>query len=210
MRDQPFHHGNLRADLLDRAERTLREGGIEELSLRELARQAGVSHGAPRSHFADRQALLDALAERGFARMTDDLIAAIASEPRDFGRCLRAVARGYVRFAVTDAALLDLMFAAKVADPPEAVRTAAERLFSTFGALMDAGHASGLLRTEDLFRTKLLFAATMQGIASLIASRRISAEQGDELVLDSTATWIRSIDEADVETAHRFTAPTAP
>ncbi|WAP58220.1 helix-turn-helix domain-containing protein [Streptomyces sp. S465] len=60
---RPFHHGNLRAVLLDQAELVLRERGIDALSLRELAREAGVSHGAPRSHFIDRNALLDALAE---------------------------------------------------------------------------------------------------------------------------------------------------
>ena len=62
---RPYHHGNLRAALLESAERTLSQSGASELSLRELARQVGVSHAAPRRHFADKQALLDALAEDG-------------------------------------------------------------------------------------------------------------------------------------------------
>ena len=62
---RPYHHGNLREALLVQAMTTLREGGVEALSLRELARAVGVSHAAPRRHFPDRQALLDALAERG-------------------------------------------------------------------------------------------------------------------------------------------------
>lgn len=65
MTERPFHHGNLRAVLLDEAGAVVRESGVGGLSLRDLARRAGVSHGAPRSHFVDRQALLDALAERG-------------------------------------------------------------------------------------------------------------------------------------------------
>jgi len=69
MTDRPYHHGHLRDALLAEAERTLREQGVEQLSLRDLARQAGVSHAAPRRHFADRQALLDALAGAGFARL---------------------------------------------------------------------------------------------------------------------------------------------
>ncbi len=60
MSERPFHHGNLRAVLLDEAVAVLRETGVDGLSLRDLARRAGVSHGAPRSHFVDRQALLDA------------------------------------------------------------------------------------------------------------------------------------------------------
>ncbi|MEW2235322.1 helix-turn-helix domain-containing protein, partial [Streptomyces sp. NPDC024062] len=65
---RPYHHGNLRTDLLDAAERSLRAHGAEQLSLRDLARDVGVSHAAPRRHFADRRALLDALAESGFTR----------------------------------------------------------------------------------------------------------------------------------------------
>ena len=60
--ERPYHHGNLRQALLAQAERTVRERGVQELSLRELAREVGVSHAAPRRHFPDRQALLDALA----------------------------------------------------------------------------------------------------------------------------------------------------
>jgi len=77
MAERPYHHGNLRVVLLAEAERTLREDGIERLSLRDLARQAGVSHAAPRRHFADRQALLDALAVAGFLRLSDELREAI-------------------------------------------------------------------------------------------------------------------------------------
>ena len=70
---RPYHHGNLRTELLSCAERALSEGGLAQLSLRDLARQAGVSHAAPRRHFADKQALLDALAQDGFERLGREL-----------------------------------------------------------------------------------------------------------------------------------------
>ena len=91
----------------------MRERGVEELSLRELAREVGVSHGAPRRHFADRQALLDALAEAGFARLGAELRAAVDAAGEDFEARLQATAAAYVRFATRDAALLELMFAGK-------------------------------------------------------------------------------------------------
>src|SRR6201992_4247586 len=69
MDQRPYHHGNLRPALLGQAERPPRDGGGQQLSLRELAREIGVSHAAPRRHFPDRQALLDALAIEGFARL---------------------------------------------------------------------------------------------------------------------------------------------
>ena len=92
MADRPYHHGNLRTTLLAEAERTLRDHGLEALSLRDLARQAGVSHAAPRRHFADRQALLDALAESGFTRLGDEMHKAIDSAGQDYEARLRAVA----------------------------------------------------------------------------------------------------------------------
>src|SRR4030081_3125819 len=101
--ERPYHHGNLRTALLAQAERTLRERGVEQLTLRDLARQVGVSHGAPRRHFADRQALLDALAETGFARLQAELRTAVEAAGDDFQPRLQATAAAYIRFATRDA-----------------------------------------------------------------------------------------------------------
>ncbi|GAA2879862.1 TetR/AcrR family transcriptional regulator [Streptomyces mexicanus] len=190
MTSRPFHHGNLRAVLLDQAEQTLREHGIDALSLRELARKAGVSHGAPRSHFVDRQSLLDALAERGFDRLADEMEAVIASDAANYRQRLRAAAASYVHFAVTDAALLDLMFTAKNGNPPESLRAASERLFAAVGELIDRGIAAGELTPQDPRRLQLLFAAVMQGIASLVTSGRISAQDGDLLIDDAISLLV--------------------
>ncbi|EFF89329.1 TetR family transcriptional regulator [Streptomyces sp. e14] len=194
---RPFHHGNLRAVLLDQAERTLREGGVDALSLRELARKAGVSHGAPRSHFVDRQALLDALAERGFDRLADEVEAAIAADGADYRERLRAIAASYVHFAVTDAALLDLMFTAKNGDAP-GLRAASQRLFAAVGDLIDRGTETGELEHHDAHRLQMLFAAIMQGIASLVSSRRISAQDGDALIDDAISLLVREQEPDDI------------
>src|SRR5262245_48394429 len=92
-----YHHGNLRASLLERAEAVLASGG--ELSLRELARQVGVSHAAPRRHFPDKQALLDALALDGFERLGAGLTAALGSAS-GFRARLHAFGTTYVGFAI--------------------------------------------------------------------------------------------------------------
>jgi AcrR family transcriptional regulator len=162
--DRPYHHGNLRAVLLAEAERTLREQGIEALSLRDLARQAGVSHAAPRRHFADRQALLNALAETGFTRMEEEMRAAIDGAGEDYQARLRAVAAGYVRFAIRDPALAELMFAAKNAEPSAAVREASERLFTAFGDLIGQGQQAGALPTGDPELKSELGATVMAGL----------------------------------------------
>jgi AcrR family transcriptional regulator len=191
MADRPYHHGNLRAALLGEAERTLRDQGIDALSLRDLARQAGVSHAAPRRHFADRQALLDALAEAGFARLGDEVRAAIDGAGEDYRDRLRAAATAYVRFATRDPALLELMFGAKNVRPPGALHETPERLFTIVGDLIRQGQQAGRLPPGDPERLRLLLVAILQGIASLITSGRVQAGQTDALIADAVALFTR-------------------
>ena len=193
MVERPFHHGNLRAELLDHAEAVLREDGADGVSLRDLARRAGVSHGAPRSHFVDRQALLDAFAVRGFERLGEGLRAAGAVGPGTaFEEAVQRVARAYVDFAVRDAALMELMFAAKQDHASAAVERAAEGLFATFDELLDQHRPDEAMSPHDRQRFGLLFAAAVQGTASLVGSRRISADQGAALVDDATGILVRT------------------
>src|ERR1700761_2495767 len=189
--DRPYHHGHLRATLLAEAERTLSEDGIEALSLRELARRAGVSHAAPRRHFADRQALLDALAEAGFARLDEEVRAAADEAGPDPQTRLRAVAAAYLRFAVQDAALHELMFTAKNAQPSAALLQAADRLFATLGELIQQGQQAGAMPPGDYVRLCLLLGATLQGIAALAASGRITSAMADALITDELALLAR-------------------
>jgi AcrR family transcriptional regulator len=80
----------LHSSLLERAEHVLDARGVQALSLRELARAAGVSHGAPRRHLPDKQALLDALALDGFERLGRELRTAIEAAGEDFDARFRA------------------------------------------------------------------------------------------------------------------------
>ena len=77
--ERSYHHGNLRAALLTAAAQALEAG--EELSMRAVARRAGVSPAAPYRHFADREALDSALAVEGFDRLRAELDAALADVP---------------------------------------------------------------------------------------------------------------------------------
>ena len=190
MADRPYHHGNLRDALLAQAEQTLREQGLEGLSLRELARQTGVSHGAPRRHFADRQALLDALAESGFARLGAELRGAAESAGEGYEARLRATATAYVRFAISDAALLELMFAGKQRAQAGALHQAADRAFSVILELIDEGQTNAALEPGDPEHIGLLLFATMQGLAALVTAGIVAPEQVDSLVGDATARFL--------------------
>jgi AcrR family transcriptional regulator len=188
--DRPYHHGNLRAALLAQAEQTLRDRGLDGLSLRELARQIGVSHGAPRRHFADRQALLDGLAESGFARLGAQLRAAAESAGEDYEARLRTTSLAYVRFAISDAALLELMFAGKQREQTGALHQAADRAFSVILELIEEGQAHAALEPGGPDRIGLLLFATMQGIAALVTAGIVSPEEVDTLVADAIGRFL--------------------
>src|ERR1700761_1238343 len=90
--------GDVRRRIL-RASRVLIEReGLSALSMREVARRAGVSHQAPYNHFADREAILGALAEEGFVIVRDKLLRALQDTPLDVSARIRAGLRAYVEF----------------------------------------------------------------------------------------------------------------
>ena len=191
MVERPYHHGNLRTALLEQAQRTVRDRGVQELSLRELARELGVSHAAPRRHFADRRALLDALAEAGFDRLGAELRQAADGAGEEFQARLPATAAAYIRFATEDSELLELMFAGKHRQPNGPLEEAAERAFSAMFALIQQGQAEGALEPGDPERVGLVLFATIQGIAALVTGGIVSVEQLEELVPDAIAHFLR-------------------
>jgi AcrR family transcriptional regulator len=178
---RPYHHGNLRAALLESAEHTLNEGG--ELSLRELARQIGVSHAAPRRHFAGKQALLDALAEDGVERLGDGLRTALTEAGPGFDARLHAFAHAYVAFATDHAALLELMFAGKHRPgAADSLREAADRAFEAPLVLITEAQAAGEVVPGDPEQVGMVAFATLQGLASLSNSGMLEgAALGDLL-----------------------------
>jgi AcrR family transcriptional regulator len=188
-----YHHGNLRAELLERAEETLRERGSQDLSLRELARAVGVSHAAPRRHFADKQALLDALAEDGFERLGRELSEAMAAAGGGVDARLEAFARAYVRFATRDAALLELMFAGKGRPGADSVRAAADRAFAAPRALVTEGQAAGAVVPGDPERIATVTWASLQGLAALVNSGMIEADTLDDVVTDAVERMIQGL-----------------
>ena len=180
---RPYHHGDLRRALLERAELALAAGGPGALSLRELAREVGVSHAAPRRHFADKQALLDALAEAGFERLGDNLRAAIDHADADFTSRLSAFGHAYVRFATEHAALLELMFAVKHRPgATDVVRRAGEGAFAAPMALMAEGQATGNVVAGDRDRIATVALAALHGLAALANSGLLGERPLDETV----------------------------
>src|SRR5690349_4777205 len=107
-----YHHGDLRRELLSHAAQMLDAHGAEQLSLRDLAKQARVSPAAPYRHFESKDALLAALAEQGFEELENKLLKAAATSPADAKEQLHALARAYVDLAARRPHLFRMMFSA--------------------------------------------------------------------------------------------------
>ena len=101
----PYHHGDLRQAMLQAAGEVLEELGLERFTLRECARRAGVSHGAPAHHFGDVRGLLTALVAGGFEQLLVWMDEHEAAAPGDAFSQLAANGKAYLAFALAHRAL---------------------------------------------------------------------------------------------------------
>lgn len=167
--DRPYHHGRLRAELLVHAHEVLRTEGAEALSLRDLARRAGVSPSAPFRHFATRTELLDALALDGYRRLVDTMDAAVTAEQSTIGK-LHVLARNYVDFARRNPPLLRLMTGRRKSTWASGeLGELAAHSFAQLDAVIREGQAAGQVRAGDPTDLTISAWAQIHGVASLIA-----------------------------------------
>jgi AcrR family transcriptional regulator len=131
-----YHHGDLRRALLETSLDLIEKEGVGALTLREVARRLRVSHAAPTYHFADRTALLAALAAQGFSELTE--AATLAAERAGDDPVERLTARGvaYVSFAVQHPRQFRLMFGSDLETSDDAVLL--ETRERCYAALTDA------------------------------------------------------------------------
>lgn len=170
----PYHHGQLREVLLDAALELARERGLHGVSIREVARQAGVSHAAPYHHFADKAALVTALALRGFEQLAERLQAAADAAGGDDLDRLRAAGVAYVQFALSEPAAFRLMFRPELRDeegmkrPSAALIEAGKSAYDVLLKLIAAGQASGRIRSGPPAELALTAWSTTHGLATLL------------------------------------------
>jgi AcrR family transcriptional regulator len=163
-----YHHGDLRQALIDAAVELLHEKGAEALTLRAVARGAGVSQTAPYRHFTDRGALVGRVAEQAFARMG----AAIERTVQHGQSGLPALQRGlaeYVRFAHEHPAEYRVMFGAELAgrdDMPE-LEAAALRVFGLLRDGIARLQQGGLIGEGDPTLMAITAWATLHGLVML-------------------------------------------
>lgn len=183
----PYHHGDLRRTLLAAGLSLLEQHGPAQVSLREAARVAGVSHNAPYRHFDSREALLAALATDGF----DELGAAMerAGEGKEGLERLRALGIAYVAFARARPAVYLLMFGPELEkDGFPALKTVAERSFESLRQAIEA------IAPEAARRAAAIGAwALVHGLSHLIADRQLPQDLAAEDNLDTLIETVLAI-----------------
>jgi AcrR family transcriptional regulator len=170
-RPNRYHHGDLPRALLDAALHILKTKGPDALTLRAAARMAGVSQAAPYRHFANKEAILRAVAEDGFHALMAAMDQAGAAARESPLERLRAVGLGYVTFAVSHPSHFRVMFDREMAD-----RSASPSLrqvaTNTFNVLVDAisdCQGAGLVRSEEPAADLALSAwSTVHGLSALL------------------------------------------
>ncbi len=164
---RPYHHGNLKAELVRAGIALLEEEGLDALSLRAIAARAGVSHAAPRNHFGSLRGLLTAIAAEGFRLHASHMRAGLAPGADRVAR-LHAAMEGYVRFARNHPALFALMFSPLHCDMTDPDLTDAGR--ASYSILADISRGldwdkAGL--PDAQYRTETMLWSLVHGFAQL-------------------------------------------
>ena len=185
-----YHHGDLRNALLSAGEVLLQQHGPGGLSLREVARVAGVSHAAPYRHFRDKAALLQALAGRGYERLRDAIRAAAAQVPHGPEQQLIAAGIAYVRLAVDKPAITQLMFSGTL-DPAQ-TGPSGEAAFAALQDIIEAGIKAGVFRQRESRELALVAWTSMHGLAMLITAGLLDVDSSDKAALDALVGSVAS------------------
>ena len=189
---KPYHHGELPECLLDAAEKALEEHGPAGISLRKLGRQLGVTPGAPYRHFEDKDALLAALAAKGFRRLARMMREAKEESTGPTER-FRLNGMAYLSFAQTYPQLFRLMFGWMSGHEDAELKEAGLEAFSMLLETLQELEAAGLLRVP-IHKAALLAWSAVHGAAFLLIDggvHKFDLEPSAELIGNEIfeSTW---------------------
>jgi AcrR family transcriptional regulator len=183
--ERRYHHGDLKEAALSEGLRLLESSSVEELSLRAIARNIGVSATALYRHYPDKKALLSAIAAEGLARLGVAQTAAMRNAV-DGMEGFAAAGRAYVRFALAHPAVFRLVMASNDLSMPPSNETTAMQLLKTSVAALNPGkgeasHAVSVLRAWSM----------VHGLAMLMLDKRVDP---DDAIIDAmlSADYVRN------------------
>src|SRR4051812_18320285 len=155
---KPYHHGDLRRVLIDAALQLVGEGGPDAVSVREAARRAGVSPGAPFRHFENRDALMHAVAEEAQRRFRAEIEAALSEVPADDPLArFRHLGLAYLRWAMRNPTHFEIISSRRFFDHDKATAVSRDNneLIDLTGRTLAEAFAKGQLRSPDLKQVQI-------------------------------------------------------
>ena len=194
-----YHHGDLRNALVAAAIEILKDRGLASLSLREVAKAAGVSHAAPYRHFHDKQALLNAIAIQGHQGLLDGCRTAQRDWPKDPKRQWIEAGMRYVRFVLDNPEIAQVMFGGGVPSelPDATLQQAASDAIGALAEIVGNGKVAGLYAGRDTQDVVLTSLSTVHGLAMLLSSgfagRRLKHKQVHAMALRIAETLWRGL-----------------
>jgi len=177
-----YHHGDLPAALLDAVRTAVTEHGVSGVSLRDVARRAGVSHSAPAHHFGSKAGLLTAFATAGYELLAETVRQEVAAPgAADPAAEVAAMGQGYFRFAVSHPAHFEVMFRLDALNPADRDLAAArDAVYSLLTAAVGRCQAAGRLhgRSPDVVTAAAWSLA--HGLSALWISGHLAQRTGEQ------------------------------
>lgn len=209
-----YHHGDLKNALIEAALAHIARDGARALSLREVARSAGVSHTASYRHFRSKESLLAAIAEQGFHRLSDMMRVAIQQHSNDPLAMLRASGVAYVEFGVRYPDHLQIMFSGLVGrhdDYPE-LKNAGQEAYELLASSVRSAMQGGLVSGPSEHIVSLASWAQVHGLALLIAGGQIDRDSKESLSAAELAFQVTGLLQQGIaiptRVARKSTSPT--
>lgn len=185
-----YHHGDLRNSLLLAAEQLLEQKGVGAVSLREVAKLAGVSHTAPYRHFADKNTLLTGLAIVGYGRLADAMENCVNEQPEDPVKQLASSAEAYVSLATQHPQMTNLMFggALKKICYVGTLSEESERAFNGLVKIIQNGQQAGLYIEKESQELALFAWSLAHGFSMLITAGQLGELSDDKNAIQAMIT----------------------
>ncbi|MEM7133711.1 MAG: TetR/AcrR family transcriptional regulator [Chloroflexota bacterium] len=192
-KQRQYHHGDLYVALLEAATEMIAKEGLESLTLRALSQRVGVSRTAPYRHFADKSALLAAVAEEGFKRLLHRLQVVAEEEELDALSRFQQMGVAYILFAVDSPVHYRLMFSSETASPESYPDLAAVRIvvFNTLVTAIEQCQSEDKIESSDPRALATVAWSTVHGLSSLLIDQQIQNQPStQEIATFTTQTLI--------------------
>ena len=192
---KPYHHGNLWQTLVQAGIAILHEEGVHALTLRAVARRAGVSHAASYRHFADKEALLAAIAEDGFHLLVVGLADVLAHDYPDVETMIQEAGRRYVHFVLENPDHVRVMFSGLLVDYdkyPDLCESA-DQSFALLVEMIQRLQQAGKIAPGNPQLQGMAAWSMVHGLSSLLMEQSYPPELKEQIDIDRLTDYCVSV-----------------